>query len=58
MNPILIFIMLISGCLLWLICSFLYRPIGKLFGSLWDDAKETINREEIINDKIDKKEKE
>ena len=49
MNPILIVLILIAGFLLWLICSFLYKPIGKFFGRLWEDAGEAINYEETNN---------
>jgi multisubunit Na+/H+ antiporter MnhB subunit len=28
--------------LLWLLCSFLYRPIGKVFCKLWNDAKKAM----------------
>lgn len=46
MNPILIILILIGGGLLWLLCSFLYRPIGKLSKTLWDDAKNSMFDEE------------
>lgn len=52
MNPILIILILIGGGLLWLLCSFLYQPIGKLFKRLWDDAKDSMfNEEEKENEK-------
>lgn len=46
MNPVLIILILIGGGLLWLLCSFLYRPIGELFKKLWDDAKNSMFDEE------------
>lgn len=46
MNPILIPIVFLSGGLLWLLCSFLYRPVGKIFKRLIDDAKEEMFDEE------------
>ena len=46
MNPILIFGLIVAGFLLWLICSFLYRPIGKLFFRLITDAKKAIKETE------------
>lgn len=49
MNPVLIFLILIGGFLLWLICSFLYKPIGRFFGRLAEDAKEAMAEEENKN---------
>lgn len=46
MNPILVILILIGGGLLWLLCSFLFRPIGKLSKKLLDDAKESMFEEE------------
>lgn len=42
MNPILIILVLISGCILWLLCSSLFRPIGKVSKKLLDDAREAM----------------
>lgn len=50
MNPILIFGIIIAGGLLWLLCSFLYRPIGKLCSRLVNDAKEAIEEKENENE--------
>lgn len=46
MNPLLIILLFIAACLLWLVCSFLYKPLGKLFGRLIKDAKDTMFEEE------------
>lgn len=51
MNPILIILILLAGCLLWLICAFMFKPLGKLFSRLWNDAEEAINFEETKNNK-------
>lgn len=51
MNPVLIILIFIGGGLLWLLCSFLYRPIGKVFKKLWDDAKGSMFDEEKENEK-------
>jgi hypothetical protein len=52
MNPVLIFLILIGAALLWLICSFLYKPIGRFFNRLISDAKEAMFEEkENTNDK-------
>jgi hypothetical protein len=42
-NPFLIFLVLIGCFLFWLIASFLYKPIGKLFGRLVQDAADAMN---------------
>jgi hypothetical protein len=34
------FLVVLGLCLIWLLCSFLYRPIGKLFSRLVNDAKQ------------------
>lgn len=39
MNPILILWALIGAFIIWLLASFLYRPIGRLFARLFNDAK-------------------
>lgn len=46
MNPVLIILIFIGGVLVWLLCSFLYQPIGGLFKKLWDDAKDSMFDEE------------
>ena len=46
MNPALVFIILVLAFLLWLISSFLYKPIGRFFGRLAEDAKEAMFEEE------------
>jgi hypothetical protein len=51
MNPVLIILLFVAACLLWLVCSFLYRPLGKLFGRLIKDAKDEILKEEEKGEK-------
>lgn len=41
-NPVLIILILIGGGLIWLLCSFLYQPIGKLFKKLMEHLLEDI----------------
>lgn len=45
MNPVLVLGAFAAGALLWLLCSFLYRPIGKLGSRLVEDAKEAMFEE-------------
>lgn len=52
MNPLLIILIFIGGGLLWLLCSFLFKPLGKIFKKLFDDAKEAMSEEtETKNEK-------
>lgn len=46
MNPILIFLIFLAGVLLWLLLSFIFRPIGGFFKRLWDDAERAMNEED------------
>lgn len=46
MNPVLVVLIFIGGGLLWLICSFLFQPIGKISKKLVDDAKDAMLDEE------------
>lgn len=45
MNPILVFLIIIAAIFLWVICSFLYKPIGRLFNRLFKDAKDAMFEE-------------
>lgn len=57
MNPILIILILLGGALLWLLCSFLYRPIGKFFSRLITDAQEAMSDENKNNEEKEGKER-
>lgn len=49
MNPLLIILILLCGGLLWLLLSFLFRPIGKIGAKLIDDAKSAMSDENEEN---------
>ena len=49
MNPFLILGAFAAAGLIWLLCSFLYRPLGKLGLRLFNDAKEEITKEDKNN---------
>lgn len=49
MNPLLIILILLGGALLWLLLSFLFRPIGKIGAKLIDDAKSAMSDENEEN---------
>ena len=51
MNPILVIGILLIGFLLWLLLSFAYRPIGKIFKRLADDAKRAMSEDETTENK-------
>lgn len=38
MNPTFPFMIFIFAFLFWLLCSFVYTPLGKICKRLWDDA--------------------
>lgn len=46
MNPVFWFLAILGLFLLWLLCSFMYRPIGKLFCRLVNDAKTAMSKED------------
>ena len=48
MNPFLVFLIIITVVLLWVICSFLFKPIGKFFNRLFSDVKEAVSEETTI----------
>ena len=53
MNPIFVFLVVLGAALLWLICSFVYRPIGRFFYRLWHDAKEVTAQQKLELAKIE-----
>ena len=57
LNPILILGAFAAAGLLWLLCSFLYRPLGRLGLRLFNDAKEEINKEDKENIKTNEENK-
>lgn len=48
MNPFLILLVIIGCFMLWLLASFLYKPIGRFFNRLIQDAKDAINEEDEL----------
>jgi hypothetical protein len=46
MNPVFFIGLFIAGALLWLLLSFLFKPIGSIGKRLVDDAKQAITEEE------------
>lgn len=46
MNPVFWFLILLWAALLWLLLSFLFRPLGRVSKRLVDDAKREMFEEE------------
>lgn len=53
-------LLIIAAVALWFLCSFAYRPIGKLFRRIFKEAKDEIEKydEYVVNTKETKEEKE
>lgn len=43
MNPIFWILVILATILLWFLLAFAYKPIGKLFCRIWNDAINEIN---------------
>lgn len=50
--PAFYILVIIAAILLWLLLSFIYKPLGKLGFRLWKDAKDAMN--EIDENEIKK----
>ena len=46
MNPVLIVLILLGTFLIWVLGSFLFRPIGSVTKKLIDDVKDSISEED------------
>lgn len=46
MNPVFVILVFGAGALLWLLLSFLYKPIGSIGKRLVDDAKNAMTEED------------
>lgn len=51
--PVFIFLIFIGAILLWLLCSFLFIPIGRLSKRIWKDAKDAMNDNETTDERKD-----
>lgn len=43
--PVFYFLVILGMVLFWFIASFLFKPLGRLFRRLWDDAMEEIQED-------------
>ena len=44
--PVFYILVFIAACLLWLLLSSVYKPLGKLGYRLWKDAEDAMNEED------------
>ena len=56
MNPIFFIGLFVGGALMWLLLSFLYKPIGSIVQKLLNDAKQVITEEDNQNENKGEKE--
>ncbi len=56
MNPIFIVLIIVAGILLWFLLAFAFKPLGKLLIRLWDDANDSINKDNTKKEEKEKKE--
>lgn len=49
----LIILIILGAILLWFILSFLYKPIGKFFGGLFDDSVNAMSEDQEEEEKKD-----
>lgn len=47
--PAFILLIIIGAIVLWFLCSFLYKPIGRLVGAIIRDVQESIKDEDFKN---------
>jgi F0F1-type ATP synthase membrane subunit b/b' len=56
-NPVLFFLIIIGAILLWIICSFVFKPIGKFINRVFANVKNSMLEEEIETKENNKGEK-
>ena len=44
--PVFYILIFIGACVLWLLLSFVFRPLGRLGHRLWEEAKDAITIED------------
>jgi hypothetical protein len=44
--PVFYILVFIAACLLWLLLSSVYKPLGKLGHRIWKDAQDAMNDED------------
>lgn len=44
--PVFIFLVFVFAAVLWVLLSFAFRPLGRLVGRVWKDAKDAMDEED------------
>ena len=44
--PVFYILVFLAACLLWLLASSVYKPLGKLWHRLWKDAVDAMNEDD------------
>lgn len=48
--PVFIFLVFVLAAVLWVLLSFVFRPLGRLVGRVWKDAKDAMDEEDSSED--------
>ena len=54
--PVFMILLFLAAALLWLLLAFAFRPIGRLFGKLLDDAKSAMFENKNEKESFDEEE--
>lgn len=54
MSPVFYILLFLGAAFLWLLCSFLYRPVGRLFHRLFKDATDEMMMEDKTENENEK----
>lgn len=48
--PVFIFLIFVLAAVLWVLLSFVFRPLGRFVGRVWKDAKDAMDEEDPSED--------
>ncbi len=48
--PVFIFLVFVLAAVLWVLLSFVFRPLGRFVGRVWKDAKDAMDEEDPSED--------
>ena len=48
--PVFIFLVFVLAAVLWVMRSFVFRPLGRFVGRVWKDAKDAMDEEDPSED--------
>ena len=58
MNPVFWILLILGLVLFWMLCAFLFKPLGKLGHGVWKDVEEAMEDKEQVQEDSNKSEKE